>query len=115
MGTMTPGEGQEPIKIEISPKGETIFTLKAVNSGLLAITTKLNIKLISKDKVVAQGQKAIKLLPKEKGELKLRLAFTKSQMEELQETPPKISFSLETRTFFDLAGMGVSAQMGEDK
>jgi hypothetical protein len=111
MGGLSPEEGKEPLEAEISPLGDAVFSLKVKNDGLLDSTMKLNIKIMSKDEVVAEGEESLILSPKAEDELKLRLKLSREQMEELKAAHPRIFFSLECRTLYGLAGMGVRAEM----
>lgn len=115
MVTLSPEEGKEPLKVEISPSGDAVFSLKAKNSGLLDSTMKLNIKMMSKDEVVAEGEESLTLPPRAEDELRLKLKLAKEQMEELKTAHSKTFFSFESRTLYGLAGMGVRAEIGEVK
>jgi len=112
MGSLSPEEGKEPLKVEISPLGDAVFSLKVKNSGLLDCTMKLNVKIMSKDEVVAEGEESLTLPPKGEDELRLRLELTREQIEELETAHSRTFFSFESRTLYGLAGMGVRAEMG---
>lgn len=111
MGSLSPEEGKEPLKVEISPLGDAVFSLKVKNGGLLDSTMRLNIKIMSRDEVVAEGEESLILPPKGEDELRLRLKLTKEQMEELETAHSRTFFSFESRTLYGLAGMGVRAEM----
>ena len=112
MGSLSLSPGEEPFKAEISPLGDAVFSLKVKNSGLLESTMKLNIKIVSKDEVVAEGEESLVLPPKAEDELRLKLKLTKEEMKELKTGRSRIFFFFEIRTFYGLAGMGVGTEMG---
>lgn len=112
MDSLSPEEGKETLEGEISPLGEAVFSLKVKNSrGLLDSDMRLNIKIISKDKIIAKGEESLTLPPKAEDELIVRLKLTKKQREELEMARSRAFFSFETRTLYGLAGIGVTAEM----
>jgi hypothetical protein len=73
---------------------------------------RLNIKIMSGDEVVSEGEDSVILPPKAEDELSVKLKLTKEEMEELETARSRAFFSFESRTLYGLAGMGVRAEMG---
>jgi hypothetical protein len=112
MGSLSPGEGREPLRAEVSPQGDAVFSLKVKNSGLLDASMRLNIKIMAGDEVVGWGEESVILPPKAEDELSVELKLAREQMEEVEAARSRAFFSFETRTLYGLAGMGVRAEMG---
>ncbi len=115
------GEGERgPFIIEqkVDPSSgrmTILVSLKAQNGGLLETSMFLKERLLSHEgRLISEGTDLKRIAPGSSGELKVTLVLSKEDVaaHSLETRKPRIMFSLDCRTFYDLFGMGLSVEVG---
>jgi len=113
------GEGEQgqfivEQKVDPSSGGMTIlYSLRVRNRGLFETSMLLKIRLLSQEaRVISEGTDLRRIAPGSSAELKVTLLLSKGDVaaHSLETRRPRMAFSLDCRTFYDLFGMGVSAE-----
>jgi len=113
------GEGEQgPFiveqKVDPSSGGMTIlYSLRVRNRGLFETSMLLKIKLLSQEgRVISEGTDLRRIAPGSSAELKVTLLLSKEDVAAyfVEVRRPRIAFTLDCRTFYDLFGMGLSAE-----
>jgi len=101
-------------KVDPSSGGMTIlYSLSVRNGGLFETSLLLKIQLLSQEaRVISEGTDLKRIAPGSFAELKVTLLLSKEDIaaHSLETRRPRIAFSLDCRTFYDLFGMGLSAE-----
>jgi len=110
-GTITPVGDKQAFNMEVSPSGETVFSIKVRNQGLLDTTMRFNLQLVMQGETIELGD-SITLKPGEEGDMKLRVSLTKEQMLRLITQRPRLFIKIEGRTLEERVGISVKTEVG---